>query len=132
MNARHRRRGVILILALVVIGLLAGLLVVIAASTGQHLRERQTDRVRLSAMAIADSAVAYAMIHGQQWSMTPPRRTIELDVADITPEPMTSQAHLTFPEVDGQTICRIRISASLGSRTATETVDIPLIRGKDL
>ena len=72
MNMTHRRRGVVLILALVVIGLLAGVLAVIGVGTGQQLHQRQTDRVRLAAIAIADSAAAYARRPDRPWPTTQP------------------------------------------------------------
>ena len=124
MIVRHHRRGVALILVLVIIGLLGGLMAVIAANTGRHLRERQTDRVRLAAVAIADSVTAYARHWPHLRATSQPSRAIEFNVADITPELMTSQARLTFPEVDGRVICRIHVSVSSGAHTATKTIDL--------
>jgi len=120
-NVLHPRRGVALILVLVVIGLLGGLMAVIAANTSRHLRERQTDRVRQAAVAIADSVAAYVRHWPHLRATTQPSRAIEFNVADITPELMTSQARLTFPEVDGRAICRIHVSVSSGAHITTRT-----------
>lgn len=126
MNMTHRRRGVVLILALVAIGLLAGLLAVIGVGTGQQLHQRQTDRVRLAAIAIADSAAAYARRPDRLWPTTQPDATIELNVSALVPASMQGEAHLTIGTGDGQKACRVDASVTLGAYTAAETRHVKL------
>lgn len=124
MIVRHQRRGVALILVLVIIGLLGGLMAVIAANTGRHIRERQTDRVRLAAVAIADSVAAYVEHSDRQWATSQSSGTIAVDVDALMPTPMTGEATFTVVTVYGRTTCRIHTSVTSGAHTATTTRSI--------
>ncbi|MBN2447822.1 MAG: hypothetical protein JXO22_13910 [Phycisphaerae bacterium] len=125
-TGRFRRRGVMLALVLMVMGLVGGLLVLLASANAHRYRHRQAERVRLVSRAVADSAADYARTQLATWSTNPPAEPIELDVAALLPRKMTGSATMTVLTSDGQTVCHIATRVTRGICTIATRSDVRL------
>jgi hypothetical protein len=115
-----------LILALVAIALVTGLLAVIAANTGRHLRERQADRLRLAAIAVADSVAAYVR-HAPPRSVTSqPDKPVDVNVDPLLPESMSGKARFVLVASKEHSFYQIEAAVTCGTRSVTETREVPV------
>ncbi len=124
-RTRTQRRGVVLLLAVMLMAIMAGLLSVIALETARLHQQRQADRVRAAVSAVSDSAVAYARLNVNSAPASRPSEPVELDVTSLLPKPMAGSANLTFPNVDGS-VCRVTVRASLGGQSFERVTDVSL------
>lgn len=125
-RSNHRRRGFVSLFAVMLLGVMAGLMSVIAMRSVQLYRTRQSDRAAAYARSIADSATAYARTHLRERPATQPAEQIALDVAGMLPTKIDGTATLTFPQIEGRTVCRVHAEAIVGSVAAERTVDVKL------
>ncbi len=125
MSVRHvGRRGVVLALVIPVMVVAAGLLTLLATSGAQLYRDRQADRVRLVARAMADSAAVYARAHLDTWANAPLDEPVRLDVKHLLPPEMTGSATVTVLTIEGQTVCRVAAHVSRGAYAATDEIEL--------
>ena len=121
----YRRRGVMLTLVVIVMGIVGGLLTLLMTSSVGLLHERQVNRVRATADAIADSGAAYARVHGADWATSRPAAPIDLNVAELLPEHCAGSARLQFPQGSPR-LCRLEVTVCNTSVHAEREVEIPL------
>jgi FlaG/FlaF family flagellin (archaellin) len=127
MNSRRtQRRGVVLVLAVLLMGIVAGLLSVLAVHATRIHQQRQADRVRATVRAMSDSAVAYARLHVVSNPGNLPGEPVALDVTALLSPEMTGSAVLTFHTDEGRGLCRITAQAALGGRHFQSTTDLQL------
>ena len=126
LRGRGQRRGVALMLVVVLMTIMTGLLTLLAAEAARMYRQRQADGARHVARALADSAAAYARVHIDEWSETPPAEPLVLDVGELLPPKVTGSATLSFPTIDGHVICRISTHAQWSRLVASDELDLPL------
>lgn len=121
-----KRRGVVLILAVLLIGMVAGLLSIFAIHAARNHQRRQDDRLRMVVRTISRSAVGYARRYVLEESDGLPDRPVELDVSALLGPEMTGSAVLTFPTVENRTVCRVTAQAAWGGRQRESTTDLEL------
>lgn len=121
-NRRTRRRGIVLLLAVLLIAVVTGLLSVLALNTAALHRQRQADRVRAAVQSMTESARAYALMHQPADSAsTTDASPIDLDMSALLSAHMTGSAQLTFVTIEDRSICRITARAALGNQAFEST-----------
>ena len=123
---KRRHKGMMLMIAIVVIGLVAGLLALLTTTMAHRYRERQALRVRLVSDDIVHSAAVYAQAHKTAWTHTSPDKPIELSVKELLPARFSGNAVLTVVTSDGHRICRVTADTAWGAYSSHREVDIPL------
>jgi len=127
MNPRlRRRRGVTLALVVMVMAVVGGMLTLLATCAAQRYRDRQAERVRLVARALADSAAAYARTQLDTWSHTPPDEPVRLDVKALLPPEMTGSATVAVVTIDKRRLCRVSTRVSRGAYAATDEIHLDM------
>lgn len=121
-----RRRAFILVIVMTAIVLVGAALTVLATWAAQGYRDRQADRARITAQAIADSAAAYARAHRSPWSVNPPEQDVTLDVSALLLPNMEGSAVISFPTIDGRRVCHISCAAEMGPAAARNEIDLSL------
>jgi type II secretory pathway pseudopilin PulG len=122
----NSRRGLILVLVIVVTALIGGGLAVLTAWAAEGYRTRQADRARLTARALTDSAAAYARAHLEEWSTRAPTQPVTLDVSALLLPNMTGSATITFETIDGRAVCHATGAAQVGPSTAMDEIDLDM------
>jgi hypothetical protein len=122
---RYQRRGVMLTLVIIVMGIVGGLLSILMMNTVALNRDRQINRIRAAADAIADSGAAYARAHAVEWATSRPAEAIELDVAALLPAHISGTARLDFPAEQPKG-CRLRVAVQNTGHHAERELDIAL------
>jgi hypothetical protein len=120
------RRGVIMIVVVLVMAVVGGMTAVLAACGSQRYQDRQIARLRMVARSITDSGAAYARAHRDTWAGEPPANPILLDVTGLLPPQMDGTATLEVVTVGGRRVCRITSHVELVRFTATNELELPL------
>ena len=123
---RGQRRGVFLVLAVVLMAAVAGLVSLLALNSAHRYREHQADRVRRVAVALVDSGAVYARSHLSEWAANPPSGAIYLDVDPMLDEKMTGVLSLTFVKIDDRRVCRVSAEVRRNRYAGTDAVEIDL------
>lgn len=123
---RAARRGIMLTISVMLIGVFAALLTIFAMHSSALYRRHQAERTRVVAQQITDSAVGYARVHLAAWAKTPPSAPIDLDVTALLPRNLTGQASIAVVQEAGLPVCRVTARAAWAGREASRTVDLPL------
>jgi hypothetical protein len=124
--ARTQRRGMMLLLAVLLMGISAGLLGLLSMHAVRLHQQRQADRVRAAVRAMSDSGVAYAHVHILPDPDSIQTEPVQLEVAALLGRDMTGSAVVSFPELDGQKVCRVTAKAALGNQIFQLDTDISL------
>lgn len=120
----NQRRGLVLVMMVIVIGVVAGFLALLAMSAAHRYREHEAERARLICRMLSDSAAAHARAHQSEWSQNPPAEPVELDVADLLPPQYTGSATLTFTQASNETTCQVNTRVQRGRYACTTEFDL--------
>ena len=127
MNAgTHHRRGTLLIWVLITTAALGGLLTLLATCGAHRYREREAERVRLVARAIADSVAAYAFVHRHDGSATLPVEPMPIDVRELVPPKMEASATISPASVAGRRVYHVSVRVDRGAYSAGDEREIEL------
>ncbi len=123
---RRERRGFMLLLTVMVMGLVGGLLGILALNSAYYYRARQADRLGNISQAVTASAVACAREQLATLPTTRPAEPIQLDVSAILPPKFTGSAVISFQPGDKPSLCRVSTRVQRGGRAIVAEVDIQM------
>ncbi len=126
-----RRKGIILVGVVVLMGIVLGLISVLALMAGHGYRHQRNERNRAVARAMVDSGAAYARAHFQPVPASMPAEPIELDVRALLPDRMQGSLSLAFAVRGGRPTCRITARVDTGGPEATDALDFDLAGSPD-
>ena len=121
------RRGFILTAVLAVMGLVAGVLAVLAYCSATYYRDHQAERIHLVAQAVTDSVIAYARTHEASWSATPPSEAIPVDIAALLPPGASGSASIAFPANKDHRTCHVLVRVARGRYGSASELDLDLV-----
>lgn len=111
------RRGAFgLVLALVIVTLVGTTLSLLALHAARMYEQRNQERARTYARALADSGESYAKTHAGEWRARGPQ-VVALPAADLLPRGVRGELVCTCEP--GETV-RIDAAVSIGAARATE------------
>ena len=110
-----RRRGLVLVLALAAISAMPGLLTVLMLNGADRYRMHRIDKLRQSAIALADSAAAWVTIHAPELQHNEDA-VQPVDVTDLLPP--HASGSVTVSRLDSEP-ARLVIIATVQAGTAT-------------
>lgn len=125
-SRRYQRRGVTLVIAVMMMGVVAWLLAGLAMDGVRLHRQHRYDRLDHHAAAVADSVEVWARAQRAGWSGAVPDEAIALDVSDLVPEPLKASATIDFPLTDGRRYGHIRTHVESDVWQTTREREIPL------
>jgi len=112
-----KRRGVGLLIAILVTTLVGMTISLMTLHIGQLARLRQADRARGAARILLDSGMAYAAVHRESLRANPPKDERVLPTDDLLPAPGKSRLTL---RAQGDGKVRLRAVVEYGRARATE------------
>jgi hypothetical protein len=126
MRVNRKRSGVVLVGVLAVMGLIAGVMTVLAhSSIGLH-ESRKHAAIERAACLMAESGVAYTKAHEEAWRAAVPTTPVLPDVRTILPPRMTGKLEISVEQTDGGVLCRIKSRVEQKGFAVTETRDVVL------
>ena len=122
----YRHRGFIMTAVLAVMGLVAGVLAVLAYCSATYYREHQAERVHLVTQAATDSVIAYARTQAPSWSAAAPTEAIPVDIAALLPPGASGSASIALTATQGRRICHVSVHVARGRYGAASEIDLAL------
>lgn len=152
-SVQHTRRGMVLLMVVVVIAFVGGVITLLAAHAAAWYRDGRQDRREAVAQAVTDSVVLWAEAHRAELAASPPAasqvattepkaeepvttqpETVEattsqpaavvVDIASLLPGGFTGTARVLYRDENGQPIRRILTSVASGGIAVEKQVDL--------
>lgn len=126
MKQCRERRAVVLVGVLAVMALLVGVMAVLARSTIDLHEFRRSAALERTARLLAESGVAYALAHEEQWRAATPATVVRPDVGAIVPPRIAGKLEITVSRTDAGLTCQVMARVERKGAVITERRSVAL------
>ena len=126
MKRTSGRRGMTLVIVVVLMTLVGGVITVMTFKASYFYRSQKLERSRCTLRAITDSAAAYIQAHRNTWLSAPPGEPIDLNMNALTPADAESSAKIEVSTTPAGPICHLTTELNWGSIHVENQIDLDL------